>query len=158
FTTTATTFEHEGVQYLAGVAGGGVTGGRLNDGLWLFSLDGEIDSLPPGSGDPPPDDETEEGESTDPLAFLARLDLERTANLGRGADIYATVCVSCHGPMGEGGHLGVPFSNELEVTDIIVKARSGVDGTAMPAFGSAYSLEDLHDVASYIESEILSQR
>jgi alcohol dehydrogenase (cytochrome c) len=31
FTTTATTFEHEGVQYLAGIAGGGVTGGRLNE-------------------------------------------------------------------------------------------------------------------------------
>ena len=56
FTTTATTFEHEGVQYLAGIAGGGVTGGRLNDGLWLFSLNGTIESLPPGSGDPPPDD------------------------------------------------------------------------------------------------------
>jgi hypothetical protein len=44
------------VQYLAGNAGGGVTGGWLNDGLWLFSLNCTIESLPPGSGDPPPDD------------------------------------------------------------------------------------------------------
>ena len=156
FTTTATTFEHEGVQYLAGIAGGGVTGGRLNDGLWLFSLNGTIDSLPPGSGDPPPDDEA--GESDDPLAFLAALDLGRTANLDRGGQIYDTVCQACHGPQGEGGHLGVPFVSTLSVVDIVATARSGVDGTSMPPFGSAYSLDDLHDVASYIEREILPLR
>jgi outer membrane protein assembly factor BamB len=57
FTTTATTFELEGVLYLAGIAGGGVTGGRLNDGpVAVLSPNGTIESLPPGSGDPPPDD------------------------------------------------------------------------------------------------------
>jgi alcohol dehydrogenase (cytochrome c) len=156
FTTTATTFEHEGIQYLAGIAGGGVTGGRLNDGLWLFSLNGTIESLPPGSGDPPPDDGDEAND--DPLAFLAALDLERTANLDRGAQMYRTVCVACHGPAGEGGHLGVPFRNDLTIVDMVVTARSGVDGTSMPPFGSAYSLEELHDVASYIDNEILPLR
>ena len=156
FTTTATTFEHEGVQYLAGIAGGGVTGGRLNDGLWLFSLNGEIDSLPPGSGDPPPDDGEEEG--ADPLAFLQDLDLDRTANLDRGNEIYRTVCTNCHGPMGEGGHLGVPFRADLEVVEIVTTARSGVDGTSMPAFGSSYDLDELHDVARYIETQILPGR
>jgi mono/diheme cytochrome c family protein len=60
--------------------------------------------------------------------------------------------------MGEGGHLGVPFPDELPIVDIVVTARSGVTGTSMPAFGSAYSLEELHDVASYIDEAILSQR
>jgi alcohol dehydrogenase (cytochrome c) len=162
FTTTATTFEHVGVKYVAGIAGGGVTGGRLNDGLWLFSLNGEIESLPPGSGDPPPDDAADgdagDDKTNDPRAFLARLDLSRTPNLARGADIYKTVCTSCHGPKGEGGHLGVPFDKALALVDIIVTARSGRAGTSMPAFGSSYSLEELHDVASYIEREILPQR
>jgi mono/diheme cytochrome c family protein len=161
FTTTATTFEHEGVQYLAGIAGGGVTGGRLNDGLWLFSLNGTIDSLPPGSGDPPPgDDNDNDGDPShdDPLAFLVELDLERTANIGRGAEIYGTICQTCHGPMGEGGQLGVPLPRDLSVVDIVVTARSGRDGTSMPPFGSSYSLEELHDVASYVHSEILPQR
>ena len=45
-----------------------------------------------------------------------------------------------------------------QAADIIVKARSGVDGTSMPAFGSSYTLEELHDVASYIDSAILPQR
>jgi len=158
FTTTATTFEHKGVQYLAGIAGGGVTGGRLNDGLWLFSLNGTIESLPPGSGDPPPDDGDGDEETNDPRAFLAELNLERTANFDKGAEIYKTVCTACHGPMGEGGHLGVPFKKELSVVDIVVTARSGRDGTSMPAFGSSYSVEELHDVASYIGREILPLR
>ena len=158
FTTTATTFEHDGVQYLAGIAGGGVTGGRLNDGLWLFALNGTIESLPPGSGDPPPDDGDGNDETNDRRAFLTQLDLERTPNLVRGKEIYTTVCTACHGPMGEGGHLGVPFKKELSVVDIVVTARSGVDGTSMPAFGSSFSVEELHDVASYIGKEILPLR
>jgi hypothetical protein len=128
FTTTAT-FEHEGMQYLAGIAGGGVTRGRLNDGLWLFSLNGTIESLPPGSGDPPPDDGDGNDETNDKRAFLAQLDLSRTPNLARGEEIYTTVCTACHGPMGEGGHLG-----------------------------GSFSVEELHDVASYVGKEILPLR
>src|SRR5690606_5194958 len=161
FTTTATTFEHEGVQYLAGIAGGGVTGGRLNDGLWLFSLNGTIESLPPGSGDPPPGDDsnpTDAHDADDPLAFLAGFDLGRTPDLERGAAIYDTVCTACHGPAGEGTQLGKPFTADLALVDILAKARSGVAGTAMPPFGGSYSLEELHDVASYIEREVLPQR
>ena len=74
------------------------------------------------------------------------------------AEIYTTVCTACHGPMGEGGHLGVPFKKELAVVDIVVTARSGVDGTSMPAFGGSFSVEELHDVASYIGKEILPLR
>jgi len=160
FTTTATTFEHKGVQYLAGIAGGGVTGGRLNDGLWLFSLNGTIESLPPGSGDPPPADLLTDGNSAhvDPRAFLAELDLNRVANLDRGAEIYRTVCQTCHGPTGQGGQLGKPLSDDLEIVDIVVTARSGVEGSPMPPFGSTFTLEELHDVASYIVERILAQR
>ena len=60
--------------------------------------------------------------------------------------------------MGEGGHLGVPFKKELTVVDIVVTARSGRDGTSMPAFGSSYSVEELHDVASYIGRETAPAR
>jgi quinohemoprotein ethanol dehydrogenase len=160
FTTTATTFEHKGVQYIAGIAGGGVTGGKLNDGLWLFSLNGTIESLPPGSGDPPPADGAGNADSPhdDPRAFLAGFDLERRANLSHGGDIYATVCQICHGQKGEGGNLGKPFRSDLDVATIMTTARSGVTGTAMPPFGNRYTLEELHDVASYIVSRILSQR
>ena len=164
FTTTATTFEHDGVQYLAGIAGGGVTGGRLNDGLWLFSLNGTIESLPPGSGDPPPADTPPSGADanadaqTDPRAFLANFDLQRTPNLSRGAEIYTTVCQTCHGPRGEGGQLGKPLDGDLTIEDVMTTARAGVAGTSMPPFGNAYTLEQLHDVASHIVSRILPPR
>ncbi|HVY63792.1 MAG TPA: PQQ-binding-like beta-propeller repeat protein [Gammaproteobacteria bacterium] len=159
FTTTATTFEHKGVQYLAGIAGGGVTGGRLNDGLWLFSLHGMIESLPPGSGDPPPADAARAGDPPhdDPRAFLASFDLKRAPNLDRGGAIYRSVCQTCHGPKGEGGQLGKPLSGDLAVADIMVTARSGVSGSSMPPFGNAYSVEELHDVASYIVRRVLQR-
>jgi mono/diheme cytochrome c family protein len=161
FTTTATTFEHEGVQYLAGIAGGGVTGGRLNDGLWLFSLNGTIESLPPGSGDPPPADAAQNGDDDahdNPRAFLAGFDLARTPNLDRGGEIYRSVCQTCHGPRGEGGQLGKPLSRDLAIEDIMTTARSGVAGTSMPPFGNAYDVEELHDVASYVVSRVLAQQ
>src|SRR5690606_10906011 len=166
FTTTVTTFEHRGVQYVAGIAGGGITGGRLNDGLWLFSLNGTIEPLPPGSGDPVPDApaerdsaEDQDTRGADAQAPLAGLDLGRTADLARGAGIYRSVCQACHGETGEGGHeQGAPLRSELSVADIVATAGSGVPGTAMAPFAAVYSVEQLHDVASYIIQEILSRR
>lgn len=160
FTTTPTIFEHEGVQYLAGIAGGGVTGGRLNDGLWLFSLNGTIESLPPGSGDPPPDaGDDDDAATADPLAWLADFDVGQAANLDRGGEIYDTVCETCHGATGEGGHLlGAPLRGDLSVLEIMGTARNGIAGTAMVPFGNAYSLEELHDVASFIVEEVFSRR
>ena len=150
FTTTVTTFEHEGTQYLAGIAGGGVTGGRLNDGLWLFSLNGTMESLPPGSGDPPPEDEETALEGFDP---------DREPDLARGSTMYRTVCQICHGDSGEGGgEQGAPLPGELTVEAIIATARTGVADTAMASFRSRYSIEELHDVASYIVEEILDGR
>jgi mono/diheme cytochrome c family protein len=60
--------------------------------------------------------------------------------------------------MGEGGQLGKPLSSDLAVADIMTTARSGVAGTSMPPFGNAYSVEQLHDVASYIVERVLSRR
>ena len=90
--------------------------------------------------------------------FLASFDLQRTPNLSRGAEIYTTVCQTCHGPRGEGGQLGKPLESGLTIEDIMTTARSGVAGTSMPPFGNAYTLEQLHDVASHIVSRVLRQR
>ena len=119
-----------------------------------------IESLPPGSGDPPPADAAGDADAPhdDPQAFLAGFNLARTPNFNRGGEIYRTVCQTCHGPMGEGGQLGKPLSSGLALADIMTTARSGVAGTSMPPFGNAYGLEELHDIASYIVSRILSQR
>jgi mono/diheme cytochrome c family protein len=165
FTTTVTIFEHAGAQYLAGIAGGGVTGGRLNDGLWLFSLNGTIESLPPGSGEPLP----EASSSSQPAAadgsagaergdLLADLDPSRAGDLEQGGRIYRAVCRTCHGETGEGGHeQGAPLSPGLSIVDIVATAQSGVPGTAMAPVGGAYSLAQLQDIASYIVGQVLSR-
>lgn len=165
FTTTVTTFEHDGVQYLAGIAGGAITGGRSNDGLWLFSLNGTIDSLPPGSGDPLPAVSSENEPSASSVEATAAQEPtlsepsnRRTADLERGAAIYLTVCVACHGDKGEGGPQGAPLRSALSIEDIVTTARAGVTGTPMVSFANAYSAEELDDVANYIVERILRDR
>lgn len=162
FTTTATTFEHEGTQYLVGLAGGSITGGRPNDGLWLFSLNGRIDTLPPGSGEPPGNGEGGVGlGNQDPIDVARRqlrdsLDYDRQVDLARGAEIYQTVCQACHGENGEGGHEeGAPLSGGLTVLDVVATATAGVAGTAMVSFSSVYSVEELQDVANYILQDVV---
>ena len=49
----AITFEHDGAQYVAAYAGGtSLAGSKRSDGVWLFSLDGAMESLPRGSANP----------------------------------------------------------------------------------------------------------
>ena len=43
-------------------------------------------------------------------------------------------------------------------TNILDRAEVMRAGTSMPPFGRAYSLEQLHDVASHIVSRVLPQR
>src|SRR6185295_343666 len=46
--TTVTTFEHKGQQYVTVHAGGGVfANGKRGDGVWMFSLDGTMESMVP---------------------------------------------------------------------------------------------------------------
>jgi len=164
FTTTATAFLHNGTQYLVGLAGGSLTGGKINDGLWLFSLDGTMESLPPSAGVPPPNASREltaeqqraAAAGLGPAPVQPIVDLARVPDRERGGAIYHAVCVACHGENGEGGHeAGVPFTAELTLEQIVLTAGAGVDGTAMTPFGSAYSPEELHDVASFILEDVL---
>lgn len=50
---TVTTFEHDGDQRVVVHAGGGVfAGAARGDGIWMFSLQGTMNSLPVSSGGP----------------------------------------------------------------------------------------------------------
>jgi alcohol dehydrogenase (cytochrome c) len=164
FTTTATTFEHNGVQYLAGIAGGSITGGRSNDGLWLFSLNGTMEPMPPGSGDRPQDGlDIEIPEEAGPgdvrAAVLRSLDPDREANVERGQSIYQATCYACHGPTGEGGTVeGAVLGDALEVPDIIATAYTGRPGTAMVSFADSYSFQELQDVATFIVEQVIGGR
>jgi alcohol dehydrogenase (cytochrome c) len=132
-------FEYQGKQYVVVLAGGtALAGSKRSDGLWLFSLDGQIESLPRGSADPaarPP--------APAPAAAAP------TANVESGKLLYTTTCVVCHGVAGRGGtHGGAPLTRSLtaeSITTVVTRGRND-----MPAFGSALTPQQLTDLAAYV--------
>ena len=150
----ASTFQYKGKQYVVVLAGGtALAGSKRSDGLWLFSLDGTIDSLPRGSADPagqfprrgpggPP------GGPAAP-ATAGGATSGRTANLDAGKEIFTTTCVVCHGPTGKGGSHGGPALTRAltreSIANVVTRGRND-----MPAFGSALSPDQLQDLTAYI--------
>lgn len=139
----ASVFQYKGRQYVAVLAGGtALAGSKRSDGLWLFSLDGTMESLPRGSADPvgprrmgPP-----------PAAAGAAT---HAPDKNKGKDIYTTTCVVCHGDTGKGGtHGGAPLTSKLTADAIVTVVRNGRND--MPAFGSAFSPETLQDLTAYV--------
>ncbi len=127
-----TVFSHEGRQYVAVLAAGSVAvSGPGGDSLWLFSLDGTLDEVPPP------------GES---VRFSA-LD-ESGADAAAGQVVFEQVCTLCHGPDGEGGHGGPAFSAGLGFDDITQHVAAG--GSEMPAFGATLTPEQIRDVSARV--------
>jgi alcohol dehydrogenase (cytochrome c) len=162
--TTVTTFEHEGAQYVAFLAGGSLFGGRGgNDSLWLMSLNGTMEPLPApepvgpgGPGGPPPGAVAAAGPVPN-FGPPPAVPPGRVANLESGAEIYNTVCKACHGEHGEGGHeVGAPLPASLTVDSIMYTAAFGRPGTNMQSFRGVYSAEQFHDVATYIKQVVLA--
>jgi quinohemoprotein ethanol dehydrogenase len=139
--TTVTTFEWNGDQRVVVHAGGGVfAGATRGDGIWMFSLNGTMKSLPvaaaPGGGG---------GGFARPAAPAA----PRAVDVEHGKQLYAEACVACHGEQGDGGHGGGPtLVGGLPLETILAVSQAGRN--TMPAFGRAYSEADLRDVAAYI--------
>jgi mono/diheme cytochrome c family protein len=142
--TTVTTFEHKGQQHVVVHAGGGLfANGKRGDGIWMFSLDGKIPSLPsaaatrgggPGGG---------KAQAAGPPVTT------RPPNPDNGAKIYKAACVPCHGATGEGGEGGgAPLVNGLNREGILSTTTTGKNN--MPSFTSSYSPDELNDVATYI--------
>lgn len=93
------------------------------------------------------------GVSTQPVGPLDPL---------RGREIYAAACAACHGDDGAGTGFAAagmdpppssfldPRMAHLSPHQIVGATRFGIAGTAMPAFESALSLEDLWSVATWV--------
>jgi len=158
----ASVFEHKGKQYVTVLAGGtALAGSKRSDGLWLFSLDGRIESLPRGSADPagqqppresPPTERDTVAGAQKPGAAAAAggaATPARAPDPARGKEIYTTTCIVCHGETGKGGtHGGAPLTPSLTHDSVIAVVTRGRND--MPAFGSAFSPEDLQDLAAYV--------
>jgi len=137
----ASTFEYKGRQYVVVFAGGtALAGSKRSDGVWLFSLDGTMESLPRGSADPA-------APRAPPPAAAAPA--PRVADKDRGKELYTTTCVVCHGENGKGGtHGGAPLTSKLTAEAIATVVSRGRND--MPAFGTAFSPEALQDLSAYV--------
>jgi alcohol dehydrogenase (cytochrome c) len=162
----AITFEHDGAQYVAVYAGGtSLAGSKRSDGVWLFSLDGAMESLPRGSANPaaqfprggrtgppgPPETAGQRGGGGGPFVNQAA----RLPDRDNGSLIYRTTCVTCHGENGQGGtHGGSALAADLSFGAIVSTVTNGRND--MPAFGAAMSQDDLQDLAAYMVEDLLA--
>lgn len=168
----AVTFERNGRQYVLAYAGGtSLAPSKRSDGLWLFALDGTIESLPRGSADAggqfprrsgggppgPPGPPGAPGAAETVAQRGPFLDTgTRTPDLENGRVIYATTCVTCHGETGQGGtHGGSALTRELTLGAVVSTVTNGRND--MPAYGAVMSPEDVQDIASYVLEELIRE-
>ena len=151
--TTATTFEHDGRQYVVVHAGGGVfANGKRGDGIWMFALEGKIPSLSAAGGGPGaggPGGGRGAGGPGGPGAAALVPATTRAPNPDAGADIYRQACLPCHGQTGSGGTGGGKSLLDGQGRESILSVSSSGRNN-MPAFRSVYSADELNDVAAYI--------
>lgn len=81
-----------------------------------------------------------------------------TDSVQRGADLYATHCLSCHGAQARGGwseaeavKIQTPRIVDKSVSVIAYSAAYG-KGAFMPAFEDQLTKEQLWDIANYVKS------
>ena len=139
------TFLHRGKQYVVVYAGGtNLAPSKRSDGVWLFALDGTLQSLPRGSADPP-------ARTTNAAPISAPAG--RVADLAHGRELFGQTCIACHGTDGSGGIHGAPLTaTTLTLAELMTTIGNGRE--SMPAFGRAMGPEDLHDLAAYILEEL----
>jgi alcohol dehydrogenase (cytochrome c) len=129
----ATSFEHEGKQYVVAYSAGNLfAGSPRGDSLWLFGLDGTLDAVPPAGS---------------LMSFAPAT--TAPGNPDAGAAVYTTACLACHGEQGEGGHGGGPTLQAMTNVSVVLQVVS--EGrNAMPAFNGTLSGEQIRDVAAYV--------
>jgi quinohemoprotein ethanol dehydrogenase len=139
-----TTFEWHNQQYVAVLSAGSLFGGSRNgDSVWLFSLSGQLESLPPPSATPP----------AIGVAFVLP---EGVPDTIKGKKLFIQFCVACHGETGTGGHGGGP-SLVNAAKDLQTLAATADQGRkAMPSFHGALTPEQLRDIAGHIAYDLFA--
>jgi len=168
-----TTFEYRGEQYIAAFSAGTMffSTGIKGDSVWLFSLNGTLEQLPPpappaGPGAPPPPRSQTENAAPEAAAAApapvtappatppAAGSNQTPVDLARGEEIYYITCMPCHGDTGQGGPGGgAPLTKALTMNDIQTILKTGRN--AMPEFGSVFSGEDINSIAHFVVEKLL---
>ncbi len=147
--SAVSTFMHNGEQYLVTYAGGGLFGGKKGDGVWLFSLSGNLVEVP----ETPSADRFGRGA---PDLSAIQIPEGHVADIDNGRTVYNQSCVYCHGETGTGGHGGgAELTASLTINDIMTILGTGRNN--MPSFRFVFQPEQAHDVAAYLVEELLAQ-
>ncbi len=148
-------FEHKGKQKILVFAGGSLFGGGgKSDSMWLLSLDGKLPEAEKAVSAAPPPSINNAG-APPPAAPELALPAD-PVNLARGKEIYGSICVTCHGEDGQGGHAeGGPMPKDSTLEHIFTTATRG--GQKMPPFGAAFTPAELKSVASYVKESVLKK-
>jgi len=138
-----TIFEYQGTQYVVVHAGGtAFAGSERGDGIWMFSLDGQMEQVvsAPASGG---------GGPRGPVTVSANL----VANMDNGSTIWDNACAACHGEQGQGGHGGGSDirNTALSLSQIMLVVNAGRN--TMPAF-AGFSEQELLDISTYVHDEL----
>ena len=134
---TAATFDYEGDQYVAILSAGNVfAGSPRGDSVWLFSLKGTLDPVPPAV--------TDTSNMIGPPIG--------NPNIEAGALLYAQACVACHGEDGQAGHVGPPIPPGLGLGEVV---RLIADGrNEMPGFTGVFTSAEARNIAGYVTREL----
>jgi len=130
-----TTFERNGRQYvLAFSAGAALLGSARGDSVWLFSLDGTLPPVPPG---------------TPVSRQVVAAAPTGQPNLVAGKQVYDQACVVCHEADGKGGHGAA--ASLVALKDIASTMQTVAGGrNSMPAFSANFTPEQIRDVSAYV--------
>ena len=155
---SATTFMHEGSQYFAIVSAGSLySPGPHGDSVWLFSLNGNMDPVTISSTDAGAGGGNGLRPQTTGPAVIATAEPDPGYNpdMNSGRQIFTSLCSTCHGESGEGGHQGgVPLKGKaLTLEQVMTMASFGRN--TMPGFATAFSKAQIQDVGSYVIENIL---
>jgi cytochrome c oxidase cbb3-type subunit 2 len=89
------------------------------------------------------------------------------SSLARGARVYQSFCLGCHGPVGDGQGRAAPFLSPppLNFTTLhragvsggvlYYQIMNGITGTAMPYFKRELQSEKIWDVGNYVASQFI---
>ena len=134
--STVSMFEHGGEDYVVAYAAGNLfAASPRGDELWLFGLNGTMESGPaPGAA-------TE----------VSNLDHtgEIPADAAAGQVVYESTCQFCHGLDGTGGQNAPAFL--ARVADMDVASVVGEGRNAMPKFNATLTPQQILDVSAYVQ-------
>ncbi len=133
---TATTFQYKGKQKIVVYTAGNLFAGTVpGDSVWLFSLDGTMESVQAGQSG-----------IMKPVAVAQ-------ANVAAGAKVFIQFCSQCHGETGEGGHGVGPDITKVDSPELV--ATTATNGkNKMPPFGTVLSPDQVRDVAVYVAQKL----